>query len=251
MRTLAGAKSVVHEQPGRRLSKGVVLRDDILAASLCCSSMLCFGWTFLTGNSQIFVVPLAFYVTLRLTLLSRLLSARPWKWPLRIGICCVSLLLLAAAAVAWQDRLSVRHPAASDLTMFAQELDHVEQSLRDGEAELALDRLDSLPRRSQNDRLMARGHYDRGLALVLLQRETEARESLLNAVELDPMHADAAYELARIARHQGRITEAYRWVKQCLDIDPAYAAARELRSELSRFGDGVLGDGHEPVPSTD
>jgi serine/threonine protein kinase/tetratricopeptide (TPR) repeat protein len=82
-----------------------------------------------------------------------------------------------------------------------------------------------------------------GSVLLGTQTLEEALDQLNQAVELLPGELRAHYYLARLHRLQGRQDLAAESIRTALELDPAFAPALVLRSQL----DGASGEGAEPA----
>jgi tetratricopeptide (TPR) repeat protein len=74
----------------------------------------------------------------------------------------------------------------------------------------------------------------RGLALVMLERPTEARMELEEARRLDPASASACLNLAVLEAQEGRLDAARVLASEALRLQPDYPQARGLLEALAR-----------------
>jgi tetratricopeptide (TPR) repeat protein len=91
-----------------------------------------------------------------------------------------------------------------------------------------------LDRGMAQDPRMAALHEKRGLALVMLQRPTEARTELEEACRLDPASASARLNLAVLEAQEGRLEAARALASEALRLQPDYPQARGLLETLER-----------------
>ena len=85
--------------------------------------------------------------------------------------------------------------------------------------------------------------FNRGNALVALQRPAEAMIAFRQALNRDPQCAEAAFNLAHLFEAERRLQEAERCYRQALGIHPGYAAASynlaRILTEQQSFRDAV------------
>lgn len=68
-------------------------------------------------------------------------------------------------------------------------------------------------------------HHLRAQTLQALQRPAEARQSLIQLLEIRPRYAPAYDDLAQLARAQGQSREAAHWLLQLVSLEPHYKDA--------------------------
>ena len=78
------------------------------------------------------------------------------------------------------------------------------------------------------------GYYVRGLALRRLDRMTEAEAQLRRAVEIDPGHSDALFNLGAILARRGMNGEAAALLRKAAGIQPGNADIRYILSKVLR-----------------
>ncbi len=76
------------------------------------------------------------------------------------------------------------------------------------------------------------GHYVRGLALRRLGRRVEAETALRRAVEIDPGHVDALFNLGAVLEQAGAHQEAAAYLRKAADLDPE---TPEIRYRLAKL----------------
>ena len=81
---------------------------------------------------------------------------------------------------------------------------------------------------------MAALREKRGLALVMLERPTEARAELEEARRLDPASASVCLNLAVLEAQEGRLDAARSLAREALRLQPDYPQARGLLQALDR-----------------
>jgi tetratricopeptide (TPR) repeat protein len=91
-----------------------------------------------------------------------------------------------------------------------------------------------LDRGIAQDPRMAALREKRGLALVMLERPTEARAELEEARRLDPASASACLNLAVLEAQEGRLDAARSLAREALRLQPDYPQARGLLGALDR-----------------
>ena len=80
----------------------------------------------------------------------------------------------------------------------------------------------------------ARAHHLLGLALLVMQRYSEARDEFAVAVRLDPRNSDALATLAYCEQRLGSIDEARQHAAAALALDPSQSVARQVETTLPR-----------------
>jgi tetratricopeptide (TPR) repeat protein len=78
----------------------------------------------------------------------------------------------------------------------------------------------------------ARVLYLGGYVLYRLDRLTEAKQQLKEALSLDPQNLDSRYILGRIAQSEGHQVDAIRWLEPCAGADPPVEDAQARISKL-------------------
>ena len=87
------------------------------------------------------------------------------------------------------------------------------------------------------------GHYVRGLALRRLDRPAEAEKELRRAVEIDPGHVDALFNLGTVLEQSGANQEAAAYLRKAADLEPENPDIRyRLAKLLLKLGDSDAGN---------
>lgn len=98
-----------------------------------------------------------------------------------------------------------------------------------GEPETALALLGDLCRQHPT---FAEAYHQRGLILLGAEMFEAAREALLRALALNPLHYSAAANLGHVAVELGRLADALRHYREALQINPRLAEIAEILPDL-------------------
>jgi len=85
-------------------------------------------------------------------------------------------------------------------------------------------------------------HFELGRVLAQNPRHrAEAEERLRRAIDLDPTHVEARFELGRLLHKAARTEDAVRMLREALQWAPEHAGAQELLDEIEKSPGGLLG----------